>query len=1092
MKQFPRIHSLATLGIRQHQNFDYNFHGFRTDFIGDSGSGKSMIADLLQIVFTGSEAFHSGTDGLEKRDAEGMILKTAGNGTDMAYVLVNVEIDNNQFLVIGAYLETISKHTKSFVLQRSFSEEELIALNNPISFLDLLVNDEIPTLDMLKKNQEDKGVIYHGFNQRKKFHAYLFRHRILNIDLSSNQQILKDYAAIVQSFSRGKSLDVGNSDSLKNFIFGQEKAKEIVEKYKKAVDELHSSLKEFAVNRQELDTATLKYNAIQDLRLLESEFQSAKDDWFIKQCAYLHQEAEDALRSLKDSCEQHITNVLSVRALQEMIRQELVREQEQTFLFQEKVLTAKASYDKVSIKYQKVRPVHALLERLKICKEELLIRYQRYHEYRDRKALIERVTNELHLKSLYQSALMLSGETDGKVIIEKLQTEIDFLNAEYEHKSSFVKFVSGSDKKSFGYWFTENYAPQSKVLESIIIFYKTLPVEIPSDNSSQYIHSPAEFLKDAKIVDEDDAGFWLSNGEVRQYIKLVEKPLFTSDEASTFQALLLQVGSELDKEIAEIEKRVNQKKKLKSFVINSSEFLSFLQYQAETDQSGILTFEEEPEFDIDAKDLDAGIALIDHFEEINSDHQIASEVWNDEKDAANNYKHFIESIKETNTQLTVKAGGQSSSKMLETITDLFPQMELTEQEIQRQIDYYGVQYQKANVKEKWFTNTAGGALQSLKYSDLNAVITEYNQLLKNKDDIFREARLELFKEPDISPYELVRLEEPRTERESYGIAKGVYERKFEEIARIYAPGDAYKFQNSFNFIELTLAVLPDAFLSEEAKEENFITQIEKYFSQINEKNKTLNSRKLHRIKEILDDVDDEIEKRLDTVRKIHLFLNAEDQEITGGHRVSLRAEEILGYPRKWIQDYIDKLEQEDTLFTTGQTLDELLKDSTSLQEKMIAAFHYFGGHKTMKATVETLLNPNSYFKLNFAMESHSTGKNNKGSTGQVYAAIALLCIARLSLVNKAGFNKDLTPGIRFMPIDEAEGLGSNFDMLHDIARKFDYQIVTMSIGPLGRFSQGEQYIYILSNNKSAGNEVNHPPMGIFSDKDRDDSPLAEL
>ena len=126
------------------------------------------------------------------------------------------------------------------------------------------------------------------------------------------------------------------------------------------------------------------------------------------------------------------------------------------------------------------------------------------------------------------------------------------------------------------------------------------------------------------------------------------------------------------------------------------------------------------------------------------------------------------------------------------------------------------------------------------------------------------------------------------------------------------------------------------------------------------------------------------------------------------------------------------------------------------------------------------------------MESQTTGKNNSGSAGQAYAAIALLCIARLSLVNKMGFTKEPTPGIRFMPIDEAEGLGSNFDMLHQIARKFDYQIITMSIGPLGRFSQGEQYIYILSNNKSAGNEVNHPPMGIFSDNDRDSSPLAEI
>lgn len=1091
MKQFPRIHSLATLGIRQHQNFDYHLHGFRTDFIGDSGSGKSMIADLLQLAFTGSEVFHSGTDGLDKRDAEGMILKTAGKGTDMAYVLVNVEMDVNQFLIIGTYLETINKHSKSFVLQGSYNEDELLSLDNPLSCLDLLVEDEIPTLDILKERLEEKGIIYHGFNQRKKFHSFLFRHGVLNIDLSSGQQVLRDYAAIIQSFSRGKSLDVGNSDSLKNFIFGQEKAKDIVEKYKKGVDELQSSLKEFAVNRQELDTATLKYNAIQDLRALENDFQVKREDWYIKQCAYLQQEVEESYRSLKDSCKQHIERTLTVRSLQEIIRQELAKEQEQKLYLEEKTAVAKSAYDKTLFKYQKVKPIHDLLERLECDVSELADRYNRYHEARDQKQLIDRVTNELTAKNLYQIAVSLVGKHDLETLLGKLEVEIDHLNTSYEHKSSFAAFVSGTDKQSFGYWFTQNYQPQSKILESIIMFYKNLAVETPGI-TDQYIYTPAAFLRDAKISDEDAVGFWLSNGEVRQYIKFIERPLFTSQDANTFHALLLQVGADLDNEILQIKRQLEQRKKLKSFVIASPDFIPFLKYLAKATETQVLTFEEVPDFDIDAADLKQGIALIDQFQEINENYKTALEAWDNEKDAANNYKHFLQSLKETNGRLIAKASGQSTTKMLDIVAGLFPEMELNENEILRQTNYYDTQYQKARDKSKWFSDTVDTIIQALRYADLNIEIEEYQALIKKRDDIFRDARLELAKEPDIAPYALISLEEPRSEQESYGIAKVVYQKKFEEIAKMYAPGDAYKFQNSFNFIELTVAVLPDAFLSEEAKEENFITQIEQYFSRINEKNKALNSRKLHRIKEILDDVDDEVERRLDTVRKIHLFLNDEDQEITGGHRVSLRAEDNLGYPRKWIQDYIYKLEQEDTLFTTGETLDELLKDSTSLQEKMIAAFHVFGGHKSVKASVETLLNPNSYFKLSFAMESQATGKNNSGSAGQAYAAIALLCIARLSLVNKLGFTKDPTPSIRFMPIDEAEGLGSNFDMLHDIARKFDYQIVTMSIGPLGRFSPGEQYIYILSNNKSAGNEVNHPPMGIFSDKDRDNSPLTEI
>ena len=45
MKNYPRIYSLSTLGLIHHYENDYLFHNMRTDFVGDSGSGKSIIAD---------------------------------------------------------------------------------------------------------------------------------------------------------------------------------------------------------------------------------------------------------------------------------------------------------------------------------------------------------------------------------------------------------------------------------------------------------------------------------------------------------------------------------------------------------------------------------------------------------------------------------------------------------------------------------------------------------------------------------------------------------------------------------------------------------------------------------------------------------------------------------------------------------------------------------------------------------------------------------------------------------------------------------------------------------------------------------------
>ncbi|MEQ9299647.1 MAG: hypothetical protein RIF33_13825 [Cyclobacteriaceae bacterium] len=99
MKQFPRIYSLSTLGLIHHQEFDYEFHPLRTDFIGESGSGKSMIGDLLQLIFVGSEAFESATTGMDHRKPSGMVLEhKKGKGTDFAYAFLNIETSLSKWL----------------------------------------------------------------------------------------------------------------------------------------------------------------------------------------------------------------------------------------------------------------------------------------------------------------------------------------------------------------------------------------------------------------------------------------------------------------------------------------------------------------------------------------------------------------------------------------------------------------------------------------------------------------------------------------------------------------------------------------------------------------------------------------------------------------------------------------------------------------------------------------------------------------------------------------------------------------------------------------------------------------------------------
>lgn len=182
MKSLPRIYSLSTLGLIHHQEFDYLFHPTRTDFNGDSGTGKSMIADLLQLIFVGSDAFISATASNEPRTVDGMVLRTAGKGTDLGYAFLNIEIEEGKFICVGAYLESISSHTQSFIIQTGYDFGEnakLQPFDKPLNKDILLDNNQILPIDQLKEKLEQNGFVLESWQRPKQFHSILFNNNIL-------------------------------------------------------------------------------------------------------------------------------------------------------------------------------------------------------------------------------------------------------------------------------------------------------------------------------------------------------------------------------------------------------------------------------------------------------------------------------------------------------------------------------------------------------------------------------------------------------------------------------------------------------------------------------------------------------------------------------------------------------------------------------------------------------------------------------------------------------------------------------------------------------------------------------------------------
>lgn len=335
--------------------------------------------------------------------------------------------------------------------------------------------------------------------------------------------------------------------------------------------------------------------------------------------------------------------------------------------------------------------------------------------------------------------------------------------------------------------------------------------------------------------------------------------------------------------------------------------------------------------------------------------------------------------------------------------------------------------------------------------------------------------------PTIDSYPAVISKELVEEAKKLHLQKDItYINLYINMVKCFIPNEQYKFETSHDFKELIANLLPDLFPEDMIIEEEVVSRIKKRLEDINEKNRELNGKKIGKIQDLLTEVKRQVEAQWDEIRRINRFFTSSRKKISGAYNMKLEKTDSLQFPVSWLSQFkhMTSLDNMADMFDVS-ILNEL-NTQVSIREKIMKAFYEITNNYSNDITLEDLLNPNSYIELRLDMKNR-VGRNNKGSTGQTYAATALLCIARLSIVgNKNNAQED---GLRFMPIDEAEGLGSNFDLLSDIAEEYDYQILTFSINPLGKYN--EQHVYILNRNPDVEEEVNYAPIEIRSRNDID-------
>ncbi|MCD8041837.1 MAG: hypothetical protein LUE99_04050 [Bacteroides sp.] len=164
----------------------------------------------------GSSVFRSATITVkDKREPDGLVLRSPGKSMDYGYAFVNIEIADGEFIVAGACLESTSKATRPFIIQASLSIEhgDCIPMAKPLYAVDFQNREYIFPLDEMIERMEEKDLVFKDWQRISYLHKTLYKNKILPLDLTDKDKVLKDYAKIIQSFSRGKELDTTKSYS---------------------------------------------------------------------------------------------------------------------------------------------------------------------------------------------------------------------------------------------------------------------------------------------------------------------------------------------------------------------------------------------------------------------------------------------------------------------------------------------------------------------------------------------------------------------------------------------------------------------------------------------------------------------------------------------------------------------------------------------------------------------------------------------------------------------------------------------------------------------------------------------------------------
>ncbi|MDR6299408.1 hypothetical protein [Mesonia maritima] len=1082
---YPRIYSLSTIGVKQHFNADYLFHPYRTDFSGESGSGKSMIADMIQLVLVGSSEFKSATEGNKQRDVKGMLISQKGHSTSRGYIFLNIEISPKKYIVIGVYIEGTSNAAEMFIIQNGYDWDNLTTLSKPILNKDLLIGNKIDTLKNLCDRVEFARI--KSF-RRKHYHQIIYENSILSLDLTKDET-LKTYANILRSFSRGKGFKT-ESEDLKKFLFGDDEKNAIIEKYNEEVENISNDFHEHKRYSEEIELINNKQVLLKTLLEKQKNYKTVYAQYLIKKFSYWNSFKKkttanklkiDEKLNLKKNELQFVNNEflkLKIESLKELLDTKKKVTQLTKKDDSKSDIETKFLYISNTKKQIEVAEKWLVSNDNDIEKVNEWFSSQRAED--NNKSALQEFTDYLSAHNILDVFKTSNWLIDYNKESKAYPKKIEELEKEINELQTLSRFSDLNNSESLVYWAIDNLEfPLSHILESVLTYFQKYgKIKTSEENSNRYVPFPEQLFHNinSNIKDKSEHGFWLNLDGVYEFITYSEHQVLNVEDPNEIIKSLSKLKEGVQKKLSRVIAKKKNEEHLKKTLFGYSNLEKHIGLFKRKDE--LLNFK-----------IDGSIKSLteDSF-------KLHMRAYKDKNNIIKQYNSLQKEYEEFTSRKSLLENHQKRIKQLQA--ELFKDetsidAELLEEKIVSEEQHLAEQ--EKSLKEKnfdknlFFKTHTQDIINQQKLYDLKHQVSNSIKDLE-RDTQQKEEQLTLAQD---------QIEETKELNEQLFRSAIKFDENIDEVANPDDGGNssmqtkansaqqAYiqylkiitedlPYDETASIGQLANYLLPTVFPTTKVDENLIENDIVERLSKLTQDIQEIGSRKVEILGSIFNDVYKVYTGYLTKINEIDNYLKKGNRGITGGNKASLTSKKSIHYPENWLTTFRKQLHNQ--LNYTG--LFSELREEIDINEMMIKAFQKLGG--STKVEPEDLMNPKSYFDLVFELKLGNE-EVNSGSSGQTYAANALLCLARLSLIEEKG-----KKGLKIMPIDEAEGLGSNYDMLHELAKKEKYQIITMAIETAGEITESDQYIYIMNENNLANVDSFVPPLGIFSDEVTED------